>query len=243
MKKTKDREGEKFEKMRKKHIRERINKEFKKLLKEKSLSYTNLNKKYPELYFFKRAILELRKKEYEIALLLLCSIIESIANKKRYDKYIDFYQWLKEERKLSNKRISEKRLDKLYKQYKKIYGSRYGFKQIILESYHRTFPTFACYSYKNIGRNSWTPIKLRKKKDIEKNFKKFIDKVYDKFRSPFTHWLTTFDFETNILSKISSNIDLGIKGININLLLEIAFKVIKENITLILNKNDRQRKT
>lgn len=191
-------------------------------------------------YLFEQALENIKNGHYEIAMFILCVIIESIGSKQNYEEYKNFDEWLTEnpEERLNpffneiKENSSEDIIKKWHEQYRETYGPRKNFVGIVIKTYKtlNKYPQFMHSKSEVIGEV--VRISYKEYENIEKLWKKFekvIKDIYDKYRSPFAHQGKMLDsnaiFQTAELGGMSSTDTISIQDIA-----GIVINVMKVNL-------------
>lgn len=227
-------------------IKSRKFKEIETEFREISKGIDNQNRYNQEMcYLFEQALENIKKEHFDIAMLILCVIIESIASKKNYEEFKTFDSWLIEnpEKKLipfvneiKTNQAPENIIKKWHEKYREIYGPRKNFINIIIETYksHDKLPEFMYFETKtNDGVSRSSPrLGEYNGEELYNEFKKEIGSIYDDYRSPFVHQGKFLSFSVRVTSKSGL---FSVPGcISLQQFAEITLNVMKEN----LNKRD-----
>lgn len=167
-------------------------------LSPKAYEPKNWNKIRNWLHFFEGGIYNIKGKQFELAYVAFCAIVESIAvdkykkQIKREDNFIlKFLRCLAQSFNLNC--------------FQKKYGITSRFVKIILEFYKErgTFPHFIRYKLKK--NNGYTSLEDAKYANIEEAYKeleKTLKNIYRKFRSDPVHQAIRLNFETDLMCRM-----------------------------------------
>lgn len=193
-------------------------------------------------YLFEQALENIKKEHFDIAMFILCVIIESIASKKNYEEFKTFDLWLienKEDR--LNKFVKDIKenssaddiIKKWHEQYRETYGPRKNFAKIVIET-HRTLnkvPSFMQFKTETIKGVKTSTYRTEGYKDVNElytEFEKVIKDIYDDYRSPFAHQGKLLSFDVRIHTKIGG---MSVPGsISLQDMAGIALNVMKVNL-------------
>jgi len=215
-----------------------IEMEFKELCKdlEKENKY-----KQEICYLFEQALENIKKEHFDIAMFILCVIIESVASKKNYEEFKTFDNWLIEDKeKRLNKFLEEIKgiqnpeevIKNWHEQYRETYGPRRNFAKIVIETYKtiNKVPSFMKFKTENIKGVKTSTYRTGGYKDtgeLYKEFGKVIKSIYDHYRSPFAHQGKFLGFDVRIHTKIGG---MSVPGsISLQDMAGIALNVMKIN--------------
>lgn len=192
------------------------------------------------LYYYELALENIKNNNQEVAVVLLCTIIETLAKKKDNIKHIEFYDWI------ASKEIIDKFSEEFQNDDKKTVISKY--KKIYLENYGATrkFVNIVIDTYKvlggvpdyianwktemNNGIKTSLPRKMEEQTEavLREDFEKDIKYIYSEYRSKFIHEgkFLPFDAKINTLTGGTSQPQC----ISTQQLAGIVLQVIKHNL-------------
>ncbi|TRZ54626.1 hypothetical protein D4Q76_02065 [archaeon] len=203
------------------------------------------------LYYYELALENIKNNNQEVAVVLLCTIIETLAKKKDNLKHIEFYDWI------VNKEILEKFSEEFKSddkkavicKYKEMYLNDYGatrkFVNIILDTYKVLggVPDYiANWKTEMInGIKTSMPRKMEEQNEdvLKKDFEKDIKQIYSEYRSKFIHEgkFIPFDARINTLTGGTSQP----QSISIQQIAGIVLQVIKHNLQQQANATETPR--
>jgi len=193
-------------------------------------------------YLFEQALENIKKEHFDIAMLILCVIIESIASKKNYEEFKTFDLWLienKEERlnrfveEIKESKNTEVSIKNWHEQYRETYGPRKNFVKVVIETYKtlNKVPSFMNFKTENINGVKTSTYRTEGYKDVDElfsEFEKIIKNIYDDYRSPFAHQGKFLKFDVRINTKIGG---MSVPGsISLQDMARIALNVMKVNL-------------
>jgi len=193
-------------------------------------------------YLFEQALENIKKEHFDIAMLILCVIIESIASKKNYEEFKTFDLWLtenKEERlnkfveEIKGKSSPEDIIRKWHEQYRETYGPRKNFVKIVIETYKtlNKMPSFMNFKTDSINGVKTSTYRTEGYKNVDElfsEFEKIIKNIYDDYRSPFAHQGKFLKFDIRIHTKIGG---MSVPGsISLQDMASITLNVMKVNL-------------
>jgi len=200
-------------------------------------------------YLFEQALENIKKEHFEIAMFILCVIIESIASKKNYEEFKTFDLWLienKEERfnkfleEIKKNQNPEEIIKKWHESYREMYGPRKNFIKIIVETYKTLNKVPGFMRSKTENRNGIKTSTYRREcyKNVDElweKFEKVIKNIYDDYRSPFAHRGKFLNFSIKINTLTGG---MSVQGsISLQDMAKIALNVMKVNLKEDQNAN------
>lgn len=212
--------------------------------REISKGIDNQNRYNQEMcYLFEQALENIKKEHLDIALFILCVIIESIASKKNYEEFKLFDSWLIENpeenlipfvNEIKTNQTPENIIKKWHEKYRETYGPRKNFIKIIIETYksHDKLPEFMRFETKTNGGVSRSSFRLEgyTKEELYTEFKKEVENIYDDYRSPFVHQGKFLSFSVRVTTKSGL---FSVPGcISLQEFAEITLEVMKENLNI-----------
>jgi len=202
---------------------------------------TNDNRYKEEIcYLFNQALNNIKNSHLEIAMFILCVIIESISFKKNKEPFMTFDTWLSDAARLSEftKQIksSETPIEIIkhwHSKYRETYGPRKNFVKIIVETYKsmKKVPSFMRFkTEKNGGRriSKFREEGYKNGEELYCEFEKVIKRIYDEYRSPFAHEGKFLGFDVKIHTKTGG---MSVPGtISLQDMASITLNVMKTNL-------------
>ncbi|MBN2101973.1 MAG: hypothetical protein JW716_03830 [Candidatus Aenigmarchaeota archaeon] len=191
-------------------------------------------------YLFEQALDNIKNEHLEIGMLLLCTVIESIAAKRNYEEYKTFDYWVSNMGDFDNfiKEIKEtdeprKIIEKWHIIYRETYGPRKNFINIIVDTYKTLNIIPGFMKFKTVVKNGVEKTTYRTEgyNDINEyltEFRKAIGHVYDESRCPFAHQGKFLRFDIRIQTKIGGL--SSPRSISLQDMATITFNVMKANI-------------
>lgn len=224
-------ESEKFQK-----IKEEFKKFYETLPKE--------NEFYQKIcYFFEQGLENMKDEHFEISMMLFCIVIESIASKKYCPEYKTFDKWIIENKKerlnkfvndIKKEENKEKVIENWYLTYKETYGLRKNFVKIIIEDTYKKlkkvpfFINIKCEKMENGIITSYQLETYSNEEEVYSKLSKIIKKIYDDYRSPFTHegkFLKACVKIDTLIGGISNSESVSLQDIS-----NISLNVMKQNL-------------
>lgn len=156
-------------------------------------------------------ILEYSKLQYsEASFALLCSIVEGIAGLKYGRKYQPFEKWLLDNdleidklRKTSSVDDFKDIIKKQSESYLEKYGSRRNFVELIIKSYALDKPKYPHFIFYETSKEKKDyTLSESKNRLCEHEFKKYLQLIYDEYRSQPLHQCNSIPFYSAISSII-----------------------------------------
>ncbi len=192
-------------------------------------------------YLFEQALENIKGGHFEIAMLILCVITESISSKRSYDKYKTFDKWLCEDKgkldefmkELKASSLPKDVISKWHEEYRESYGPRKLFVNLIVNTYKNlnTAPSFMNWKVETIEGVKTSTLRTEGYRDANElymEFEKSIKRLYDKYRSPFAHEGKFLNFSVRIDTKTGGHSDP--ESLSLQDIAKIVSDVIKSNI-------------
>ena len=191
-------------------------------------------------YLFGQALYNIKNNHLEIAMFILCVIIESISFKKNKEPYRTFDTWLSDATRLSEftKQIKSSEtpieiIKQWHSKYRETYGPRKNFVKTIVETYKsmKKVPSFMQFkTEKSGGRRISKFIEegYKNEEELYGEFEKVIKHIYDEYRSPFVHAGKFLGFDVKIHTNIGG---ISVRGaISLQDMASITLNVMKTNL-------------
>ncbi|MBI2549123.1 hypothetical protein HYW21_07275 [Candidatus Woesearchaeota archaeon] len=192
-------------------------------------------------YLYEQALKNIKGGHFEIAMFILCVIIESIASKKNYNEYKTFDEWLCDDKvridaftkELKSCTSAKNIIPRWYEEYRDTYGSRKNFVKLIVTTYKNlnTAPSFMRLKVEKVNGVKTSTLRTEGYKDVNElyiEFEKSIKRLYDKYRSPFAHEGKFLNFNVRIMTKVGGFSDP--ESISLHDIAKMVLDVMKNNV-------------
>ena len=168
------------------------------------------------IYYYDLALENIRQNHQEVAILLLCTIIESFLYKKYKIEHKEFFDWLKTREsfeEFSKEFLEEENkkavLEKWKEKYLEDYGITRKFVKIVMDCYknQKGIPNYIL-DWKTEMINGIKTSTLRNpeeeinEEELYNDFEKDLKKIYREYRSKFVHQGEFIPFDSRISTQI-----------------------------------------